>query len=680
MAISLPQEMVTVIDTIGNTLATLCSDAKALQYIINIYGQNSVVGRVFQTLQTHCPTWDSKAIFIKGILVGDYLRMIQFAIYADDVVEESELEVSYQFFKPLAYFYSVINPSRYKRFENLDRSNVTAFLNTHIQEKGVLGGNIQCTKEYAANKSKLAALTSKPADISILEQENLGSSLFIAVGIFMSENRVASDLHSNSLLHVAIFILSNGIATSMEQMSQLIAQRNLTCLQFNPIEMERYAGFLNMLAALTTNSISKIFSNPQTATAQQYCRNLMSHTTIPIISHFPPSCFLQAGDSFASANNNIPATVSETNFTPVSIQENKSPEEALKDALEKLNALEGLPAVKIEINKFISYLKIQKERSKQGMKTSNQALHYAFTGNPGTGKTTVARILAEIFYGLGILKTMNLTETDRSGLVGGYVGQTAIKTDELIKKSLDGVLFIDEAYTLSKKGGEDYGQEAIDTLLKRMEDYRDRLIVIVAGYPKLMQDFLVSNPGLASRFTRSLSFEDYMVPEMCRIFEKMCKNEECKLTPATYAHVIILFSLAHHQKNEHFGNGRFVRNVYENTTMKQSARLAALEQITKQQLSTIEPADIPFEMIAGFDMGNLDFSQSRWHGICPNCRKKFEVKLELLGQRVKCECKHFFLFPWWNPIPATITGTLPLIFNTPQEKDLIGVLINSESK
>jgi hypothetical protein len=228
----------------------------------------------------------------------------------------------------------------------------------------------------------------------------------------------------------------------------------------------------------------------------------------------------------------------------------------------------------------------------------------------------------------------------------------------VVQNSLDGVLFVDEAYTLSKKeGGQDYGQEAIDTLLKRMEDHRDRLIVIAAGYPALMSQFIQSNPGLSSRFTRSIVFEDYTAPEMCRIFANMCKKEEYILPKETLAHACVLFYLAHSQRDEHFGNARFVRNVHENTTMKQSTRLSALPQITKEALGMIEHSDIPFEMIPNFDVNGLDLSQSRWSGACPSCQKSFNAKLDFIGKRVVCkQCNEKFEFPWWNPVLTTIAG------------------------
>ena len=199
------------------------------------------------------------------------------------------------------------------------------------------------------------------------------------------------------------------------------------------------------------------------------------------------------------------------------------------------------------------------------------------------------------------------------------------------------------------------------------------MIVVVAGYPAPMKEFLLSNPGLSSRFTRSITFEDYSVPEMCRIFGKMCKIDEYTLPQSALAHVCILINLAYYQRNEHFGNARFVRNLYENTTMKQSTRLAALKQITKEALAMIEHSDIPFDMISGFNAQNLDLSESRWSGICPGCQHKFDAKLEAIGQQFKCECQQAFIFPWWNPVSETIVGLQSDVFDSPQEKDLYGV-------
>ena len=209
----------------------------------------------------------------------------------------------------------------------------------------------------------------------------------------------------------------------------------------------------------------------------------------------------------------------------------KQPKRTLEEAMAELDSMIGLRDVKAEIHKLVDYTKIVQARKKQGLKIPSISYHCVFTGNPGTGKTTVARILGDIYRELGILKSGHLVETDRSGLVGSYVGETAIKTNKLIDSALDGVLFIDEAYALAGGGKSDYGQEAIATLLKRMEDNRDRLIVIVAGYSKEMRTFLDSNSGMRSRFTRYINFPDYSAEELVAMFKMRAKKNQFVLAP-----------------------------------------------------------------------------------------------------------------------------------------------------
>ena len=262
-------------------------------------------------------------------------------------------------------------------------------------------------------------------------------------------------------------------------------------------------------------------------------------------------------------------------------------------ATDELNSLIGLKSVKEEISKLQNFIKIQLVRQTQGLKTSPISYHCIFTGNPGTGKTTVARIVAEIYRNLGILKKGHLIETDRSGLVAEYIGQTAVKTNKVIDSALDGVLFIDEAYSLAPSSSSDFGHEAIATLLKRMEDDRDRLVVILAGYDNEMKTFIDANPGLQSRFNRYIHFDDYSSDDLLAIFELNLKKHQYVITDSAKERLKVYLNNAVANKDKNFGNGRFVRNLFEKTLQLQATRLAELPNLSKHDLQLIVDDDIP---------------------------------------------------------------------------------------
>ena len=270
----------------------------------------------------------------------------------------------------------------------------------------------------------------------------------------------------------------------------------------------------------------------------------------------------------------------------------EEPPEDIEDLKKELNEYIGLDTIKKEVESLINLVTIQKMRKDAGLPVNDLSLHMVFSGNPGTGKTMIARLMARIYKSLGILSKGHLVEVDRSGLVAGYVGQTAIKTGEVIEKALGGVLFIDEAYTLTTKGGNDYGQEAVDTLLKAMEDHRDDLIVIVAGYIELMEDFVHSNPGLESRFNRFLDFKDYTIDEMIAIFDMRCSKSGYTLADDArdlLRGLLALLSL----DVKSFGNARGVRNLFERAVSAQANRLAAsTEPLTKETLMLLTADDI----------------------------------------------------------------------------------------
>ncbi len=269
-------------------------------------------------------------------------------------------------------------------------------------------------------------------------------------------------------------------------------------------------------------------------------------------------------------------------------------EGATGEGLKTLEKLIGLEPVKREVYKLTSFIDIQRKRGRVGLRAAPVSYHCVFTGNPGTGKTTVARILAEIYHEMGVVKKGHLVETDRSGLIGEYVGQTAVKTNTVVDSALDGVLFIDEAYSLIQGGEKDYGREAIATLLKRMEDDRKRLVVILAGYTDEMKAFIDSNPGLQSRFNRYIEFPDYSAQELASIF--LQKANECQYTcdGDVQASIVDIMERAVAAKDKNFGNGRFVRNLFETAIQRQAVRLSTQSPLTAEMLAELTLHDLGF--------------------------------------------------------------------------------------
>ena len=266
------------------------------------------------------------------------------------------------------------------------------------------------------------------------------------------------------------------------------------------------------------------------------------------------------------------------------------PEE--RDPFAELDVLVGLDSVKAEVKKFAEMVKFNAARRHAGLPADALTSHFVFTGNPGTGKTTIARLLARIYRKLGVLKRGHLVEVDRSKLVAGYVGQTAIKTNAVIDAAMDGVLFIDEAYSLVSGGSSDFGREAIATLLKRMEDQRDRLVVIVAGYEDEMRQFVDSNPGLQSRFTKYIRFPDYSAEEMTRIFLSILSSQDYSCSKAAADAARRQMEMAAAKGGRESGNARYVRNFVASVKERMAVRVMADGVATKGELQRIEAEDI----------------------------------------------------------------------------------------
>jgi AAA+ superfamily predicted ATPase/tellurite resistance protein len=316
--------------------------------------------------------------------------------------------------------------------------------------------------------------------------------------------------------------------------------------------------------------------------------------------------------------------------------------ERLTRAMNELKGLIGLSNVKERVRSYANFLKLQQTRRESGLTTMPISLHMAFTGNPGTGKTTVARIIGQILGAMGTLPSGHVVETDRSGLVGQYAGQTAPKTNALCDSARGGVLFIDEAYSLvDAKGDDAYGREAIQTLLKRMEDDRESMAVILAGYTGEMDEMIKSNPGLSSRINTRIEFDDYGPAEMGRIFERMCNQNQYDLPAAARHRLLIGFHELFEKRDRHFGNGRLVRNAFEDSVRALADRIAEVSVLSEDLLSKLTEADISVPSLKRDQVSQKIAKPHRLTVRCGGCQSKVRIEAKSLGGRIRCtKCHH----------------------------------------
>jgi len=355
----------------------------------------------------------------------------------------------------------------------------------------------------------------------------------------------------------------------------------------------------------------------------------------------------QATQTIAAETDRLKSKWQPESVPAVKIQR-RDPNEELATVLKELDGLIGLTKIKAEVKGLVNFLQMQRERHKLNLPETKITLHSVYTGNPGTGKTTVARLLGRVFGAMGILVKGHLIETDRSGLVAEYAGQTGPKTNARITEALDGALFIDEAYSLVAETGDDpYGAEAVQALLKRMEDDRERLVVILAGYPSPMDRLLKSNPGISSRFSRRLEFPDYNPAELGMIFNTFCRKNAYELPPRTRLKLLLGFEHLLKMRDEHFGNGRLARNLFERAIGQLANRIAGVVPLTRELLTVLEPGDIVMEDVPAEIWNDLDSATRRLQVSCPGCGTAAALPHSYLCQNVRCkQCQAQFTVEW----------------------------------
>lgn len=421
---------------------------------------------------------------------------------------------------------------------------------------------------------------------NILSRYKFEASSLEATGLVLSINPILPKKQTNMILEYDYHSLASN---HKKEFFKTVAQQLINLgLEENPIRISIHRGdsINSDVQKLSLPALLKISNNPL---FEEYATVLYRYATIiskadGVVTEIEEHLLKQI---YQYTYNPIPSN--ETKALRVSELDEK---DTLDTILKELNSLIGLDEVKSEINKLVNFIKIQKEREKEGLKTSSLSYHIVFTGNPGTGKTTVARIVAKIYKHLGILTEGHLIETDRSGLIAEYAGQTAVKVNKTVDSALNGILFIDEAYSLVGENKDDFGKEAVATLIKRMEDDRDKLVLILAGYPNEMKNFIDTNPGFQSRFNRYINFPDYSPEDLFKIFKSICDKLDYKITKEASTKLKNKFATAYANRDKSFGNGRFVRNVFEKSIEKQANRIAKEKVITKETLTTIEKEDI----------------------------------------------------------------------------------------